>query len=1084
MLPLDLRFRRSAASSALFVDCGFSVGDTGLHDCWGCPTMKSALLKPLVPTAAFLCLLTCTVTGSASFSPRSDTARTGKPAPTGDSVLIPGPLRSFLRMAGISQKVTPDDVLPLLARNVYLHGYRQNAPTEFLILIDRYIHQARELQILAGTTNTIRVAGCDDAGTLVQILGYRLREGCGQKNFTLETANPERAFLTIDSGFPLVELEEALQKGTPFSYSYPATRVPALFHESDWAGLSTGPKRGDGSLVDALLSDPSVARLYWAFGKSDDETRTTLERSPGLRALLPYASVLDFYGSQICIHNGRVMVPGGESAQSDWKELVSASPDSPGEFVVHLLAKDRGWLAAYFDVLSRISQEQQKHFTENPRLKQLYEVFRAGDSGSNAVRGVFPRAPQLLLLFTRMQWEANGEPHIPGDLAVWRDILLQKSDSKIVRDWVKRAKSWNRPEQLLDALTALSSMDTDVGALQIYLTLCELDRGRQQGNKLSAETVHLLADKYARFNSWYLVFTEFPEVNDASIVRFVNIADTIDGTSNQTLRANELGAFQATIGLWQILARQGEIPNAELNNSWQKMVEPFATITSPPQLFDGVRSSLQALLTAAGGQAHISQDEIVSLLAGPAQESSDSRRIHLILTGRINSVLEDQRLVSLDTLFALSDGLKEMEQGKGNADALLPLAAELREFDMPRPIFTNSEKISWAPPNYTARHAELQVRTDLTKVIKAPGSHVQLEAARGQLAPFLRDTLVGLNYAYYEPPGAQMLHHNPLFVRSHDFLGVSIEGYDRLWSAPVLLGAGSPAGGGAYLVGSLADLSYALASTEQDFIAPENVQALIWKDLVPELLVGATLPRWWNVTPNELHAVALYQRSGEEILSASVGDAQLKEKVTVILSDRMSPKRLERVEESLVRPEDAAALLPRMMPIETSSLAAEYHKRFPDEAASWGPASQQLADLQREHPAEVSWERISIDFGVPHPTLALTNARELMNVKPFPFFGSYSSRMFGESWESSNLYWARLADEMGYSPVSLNSLIPELSRHAIAKIFATEPEDWPAILRAVQETGTEFRQGKIAALPTGNTTSTAPERAGKDAIAQ
>jgi hypothetical protein len=198
----------------------------------------------------------------------------------------------------------------------------------------------------------------------------------------------------------------------------------------------------------------------------------------------------------------------------------------------------------------------------------------------------------------------------------------------------------------------------------------------------------------------------------------------------------------------------------------------------------------------------------------------------------------------------------------------------------------------------------------------------------------------------------------------------------------------------------------------------------------------------------------------------------------------MAPKRLERVEDSLARPEDAAAMLPRMMPVETSSLAAEYHKRFPDESALWGPASQQLEDLRNRYPTEVSWERISIDFGVPHPTLALTNARELLNVKPFPFFGSYSSRMFGESWESSNLYWARLADEMGYSPVSLNNLIPELSRHSIAKIFATEPEDWPAILRAVQETGEEFRQGKIAALPVGNTTSTAPERAGKDAVAQ
>jgi hypothetical protein len=1049
--------------------------------------MKSVFGKAFVFIGVFLCLLTRATAARAGSAPPpdADTARSGRSAsPMGDSVLIPGPLRSFLRMAGISQKVTPEDVLPLLARNVYLHGYRQNTPTEFLLLIDRYLHQARELQILAGTGSTIRVAGCDDAGTLVQILGYRLREGCGQKNFTLETANPERAFLTIDSGFPLVELEEDLQKGTPFSYSYPATRVPALFHESDWIGLSTGPRRGDGSLVSALLSDPSLARLYWAFAKSDEETRITLGRTPGLRALLPFASVMDFYGNQICIRSGHVIVPGGASAQSEWKELVGASPDSPGEFVIHLLEKDRGWLAAYFDVLSRISQEQQKHFTETPRLKQLYEVFRAGDSGTNAVRGVFPRAPQLLLLFTRMQWESNGEPHVPGELAVWKEILLQKNDSKTVRDWVKRAKSWNRPEQLLDALTALSSMDTDVGALQIYLTLCELDRGRQQGRKLSAETVRLLAEKFSRLNSWYLVFTEFPQLNDASIVQFVNTADAIDGTSNQTLRANELGAFQATVGLWQILARQGEIPNAELSTSWQKMIEPFATISSSPQLFDGVRSSLQELLLEAGGQTRISQDEVVSMLAGPSQESSDSRRVHLILTARINSVLEDQRLVSLDTLFALSDGLKEMEQGKGNADTLLPLAAELREFDMPRPIFTNSEKISWAPPNYTAHHAELQVRTDLTKVIKTPGSRAQLEAARGQLTPFLRDTLVGLNYAYYEPPGAQMLHHNPLFVRSHDFLGLSIEGYDRLWSSPVLLGAGSPAGGGAYLVGSLADLSYALASTEQDFIAPENVQALIWKDLVPELLVGATLPRWWNVTPNELHAVTLYQRSGEEILTASVGNPQLKEKVTVILSDRMAPKRLERVEESLARPEDAAAMLPRMMPVETSSLAAEYHKRFPDESASWGPASQQLEDLRNRYPTEVSWERISIDFGVPHPTLALTNARELLNVKPFPFFGSYSSRMFGESWESSNLYWARLADEMGYSPVSLNNLIPELSRHSIAKIFATEPEDWPAILRAVQETGEEFRQGKIAALPVGNTTSTAPERAGKDAVAQ
>ncbi len=95
---------------------------------------------------------------------------------------------------------------------------------------------------------------------------------------------------------------------------------------------------------------------------------------------------------------------------------------------------------------------------------------------------------------------------------------------------------------------------------------------------------------------------------------------------------------------------------------------------------------------------------------------------------------------------------------------------------------------------------------------------------------------------------------------------------------------------------------------------------------------------------------------------------------------------------------------------------------------------------------------MSRDFGIPHPTLAQTNARELLNVKPFPFYGAaFSGRLFGERWESGNLYWARLADrKMGYSPVMLNRMVPELTRNMVAKIFATDLEDWlGGALRAI-----------------------------------
>src|SRR5215472_17625808 len=108
---------------------------------------------------------------------------------------IPGPLRSFLRMAAISQKVSPEEVLPLLARNVVVSGYQNGTPTEFLVLVNWYMDQARELVTLAGREKMIRVSRCEDAKPLLSILGYKLRQSCGP-DAALETSDANRAFLT------------------------------------------------------------------------------------------------------------------------------------------------------------------------------------------------------------------------------------------------------------------------------------------------------------------------------------------------------------------------------------------------------------------------------------------------------------------------------------------------------------------------------------------------------------------------------------------------------------------------------------------------------------------------------------------------------------------------------------------------------------------------------------------------------------------------------------------------------------------------------------------------------------------------
>jgi hypothetical protein len=980
-------------------------------------------------------------------------------------------------MAAISQKVSPDEVLPLLARNVSVQGYQDGKTTEFLILIRRYMDQARELAVLAGSEGVLRVSTCNEGKPLLAILGYRLRENCGPKA-SVETSDPDRAFLTIDSGFPLADLEETMRGGKAFTYPYASIQVPVLFAPNDWVvddRYAKDVKKEDKDRIDpidSILRDPSVARIYWALSRMDTQTVSALRQNPGVAKLIAFASVVDFYGSQISIRAGRVAVPGGPAADNAWKDLVGARPEAPAEFVTKLLAKDEGWLAMYFDVLSRLSSTQQAYFTESHRLRRFYEALRGSDLSPSPSRPVFRPNPSLLLLATRLQFDPNGQPHLPGGLEVWKAMIEshKKDDSKIAKEWGKRAGRLNNPEQVVEAMFGLSRVVGSNGTVQVFLTLSEMDRNRSADQRLSASTAQLLAARFAKYSQQYPVFTEFPNLSNISVTRFLTAAEAIDKVSDHALRSNAMGIFQANAGLWQILSRQGEIPSEKQDDSFQRWIDPFMAVHNSVQLFDAGRASLQQILRAAGGTPDLSQDELIAFLAGPSQTSPEGLQVRQEIAGRIRIAMDDQRLLSLDTLFGLADGLNLMAQGKPAPADLLGKAQELREFQMPRPFFTTTERSEWAAGLYNTSHVTLQMRTDLTKIIQAPGSPVELGAARGELAPLLRDTLVGLTYAYYEPPAAQTLHHNPLLVRSHDFSGEMTPGSQQAWQVPRVFGRGWTASGGAHLTGSLADLPYVLAQMEQDFTVPENVQALIWDELVPHLVSSAVIPRWWGVTRNEVHAATLYQRAGDTLLNAASKDEKLRLQVMDVLSDRMLSNQIVQVDEAL-RAGHAKELLPNVTPAEKFYLAAEFRRRFPSAKEPLGAAGAELDALSSSHPDEVSLDRLSRDFGVPHPILEQSYSRELLNVKPFPAFMGYPSRLMAETWDSDNLYWASLADEMGIAPETLNTLVPQLTHRMVEKIFATDFEDWQAVLRAMSETGEEFRRGGLASVPK---TETAP----------
>src|SRR5262249_48603813 len=155
----------------------------------------------------------------------------------------------------------------------------------------------------------------------------------------------------------------------------------------------------------------------------------------------------------------------------------------------------------------------------------------------------------------------------------------------------------------------------------------------------------------------YLIFSEFRGLDNTSIARYLNAADTIDSIKDSTVRANALGMFQAEVGLWQIFARQGQIPANRLNDSWQRTIAPFARQLNARDLFIAGRNSLREILRDAAGTPELSQAGIALLLAGPVQQNPDDEKVRQDIARRISSVVLAQRLVSLDTLLSLSDAL-------------------------------------------------------------------------------------------------------------------------------------------------------------------------------------------------------------------------------------------------------------------------------------------------------------------------------------------------------------------------------------------------------------------------------------------
>jgi hypothetical protein len=801
-----------------------------------------------------------------------------------------------------------------------------------------------------------------------------------------------------------------------------------------------------------------MCRLYLGLAKLDPATADEIRRNTSVQRIRAYAHVLDFYGGMFRVRNGRAVVPGGARSERVWAELVGVGPDKGGAFFERLLTRDDGWLASYFDALSRITNNPangpvQNYLTDPERLKRFYAAIRGKVTSPGPARPVFRSNTDMMLLTSRLRLDPDGRPHIPGSLDVWRTLFIEhpagsgKYDSKLS----KAASSWKDPDDVIEALFGLCRKSVENEPLKIFMGLSDIDRRRR--TPLDPQTTDRLAREYRAFGAQYPLFAEASDISNATINQFLDTAIALNHIGDQGLRADAAGTMQALISLWQIFNRQGSIASADADRSLAAILTQFAKVKNERDVFDNGREGVKTLLAAtkspAGGSA---QDRLIDLLAGTA--ANDTSDAHIQLVEDMIRIFEAQRLISLSTIFELVDHLESLSKGeKVNTALITRTAARISEIQLPRTPLSSLEKNALSFGYWSERHIEQQRKLNLKALIdRAATDPKKLDDIRAQMAPFLRDTLVGLNYIHYAPPGAQVLYTNPLFVRSHDFIGM--QGANQTWKSTEVLGSGWPSSAGGKLVGSLSSLPYALAEAEQNFLIPSREQALIWGDLVPQLILSATVSRWWNVTPAQLHWVSLHLNYGETLLSEAALNPERRQLVLDALEQHAPPARVDHVG-ALVANGDVKGAIDNVMPSELFAMARDLVN---SDKSGESALAVEIKREAAENPQELNYATISHAFGTPKPTLANSYSPELLNLRTFPTLMGYSSRIMAESWESNLLFYGSLADQLYLPPSQLNVLVPEWTRETVERIFATHLEDWPALLRSLRMVGDDVRQ--------------------------
>lgn len=825
--------------------------------------------------------------------------RTGDQSELASSVVIRGGRQALYQLAGGNFEPGQDRFLAAFARLVHdraataLEPQRKDFQESFqtsMQQLSQLLASARKGE--GGYQIELNLAGRDQAkgaSRILENLGLRIRWKDRQAKVEriLKGDRAQGQVLAAALNVDELELREAAQAGSSFAVRVPEETADLLLTEQQWLAAYGAQASPLGSFPAFLVEHPNAATLYVALCQMDLHTVNALVKAMSLKTLAEkHAGGLLLYGSSLFVSDGVLEPPGSVDAAPRWQRLIGAGAnDLPGQ-LRGILTKDGGDLLAFYALLASLDAPRQRFFTVSPqRLEQFYKAFRE----TPAVRTNQSREIDQILaidFFREIPLDGEGRLQFPGSPEIW---ALTKGDASSLKSIDKRARRLPRvttPEREDQILLRLLREDYSIrgrkrSQLENFVEVARIDAARE--DPLDEDSAFLLAEFAGLMRPVYPYFSAMPFLDAADFRQILTVFRGFQDSNRDASNA-EAGQFHGVLFLVATASHHGTLRPADAQTIVKNFLRDFPVDLSAGR---AARATLNALRELASKSPLIGQPAGPALFALVAPWLAGGKPPFMELQHSSQFWLENyaklcdyQRIPDPAKLIALDSVLAGLVAKPGDATTAIKAIAGLLEGwpaqeapakGMNPHRLRAIERYQLAP----LRGTFLKLQAEAQRGAKLRPDRVQRLATEmaEALSPQATLALVGVLYARFFQAEDLLIAEDPLFLRRHDFLEVTVPAGSALRRTMLETVGGAD---GSMLVGGFDGIARAAGTA--------GAQSTMEQSGVGDILLGAELcalrsTNWLALDDGALQHFALALHAAQDWVLLAATDISAREQL-------------------------------------------------------------------------------------------------------------------------------------------------------------------------------------------------------------